>query len=72
MCVVEDEEIAWTQIQQALDARFKRKRAAKVFRDFRAAEDPEAPTTVLGRKRFTYQAAPKKLAAMLELPSGGR
>jgi acyl-homoserine lactone acylase PvdQ len=56
------QEIAWTQIHHALDARFKRKRAAKVFRDFRAAEDPEAPTTVLGRKRFTYQAPPKKLA----------
>ncbi len=56
------EEIAWTQIKHALDARFKRKRGAKVFRDFRAAEDPEAPTTVLGRKRFPYQAAPRKLA----------
>ena len=57
------EEIAWTQIKHALDARFnKRKRAAKIFRDFRAAEDPEAPTTVLGRKRFPYQAAPRKRA----------
>jgi len=55
-------EIAWTEVQHALTARFKRKRAKGVFRDFRAAEDPEAPTTVLGRKRFTYQAPPKKLA----------
>jgi acyl-homoserine lactone acylase PvdQ len=56
------EEIAWTQIKHALDARFRRKRAQKVFRDFRAAEDPEAPTTVLGKKRFPYQGPPRKLA----------
>ena len=56
------EEIAWTQIKHALDARFKRKRARRIFRDFRAAEDPEAPTTVLGRRRFPYQAPPRKLA----------
>ena len=36
-------------------------RAKGVFKDFRSAEDPEAPTTVLGKKRFTYQAPPKKL-----------
>ena len=56
-------EIAWTEVKHALDARFKQKRAKGVFRDFRAAEDPEAPTTVFrSGKRFTYQAPPKKLA----------
>ena len=40
----------------------EKQRAKGVFKDFRAAEDPEAPTTVLGKKRFTYQAPPKKLA----------
>ena len=56
-------EIAWTEVKHALDARFKKKQRAKgVFKDFRSAEDPEAPTTVLGKKRFTYQAPPKKLA----------
>ncbi len=56
-------EIAWTEVKHALDARFKRKRAKGVFKDFRAAEDPEAPTTVFrSGKRFTYQAPPKKLA----------
>ena len=55
-------EIAWTEVKHALDARFKRKRAKGVFKDFRAAEDPEAPTTVLGKKRFTYQAPPQRLA----------
>src|SRR5829696_2330716 len=57
------EEIAWTEIHHALEARFKkRRRAARIFRDFRAAEDPEAPRTVLGRKRFTYQAPPRRRA----------
>ncbi len=56
------EEIAWTEIKHALDARFKRSRAKRIFRDFRAAEDPEAPTTILGRKRFPYQGPPRKLA----------
>src|SRR5215218_4198072 len=53
-------EIGWTEIQHALTARFKRRKARGVFKDFRAAEDPEAPTTILGRKRFPYQAGPKK------------
>jgi acyl-homoserine lactone acylase PvdQ len=56
-------EIAWTEVKHAVDARFKKKKRAKgVFKDFRSAEDPEAPTTILGKKRFTYQAPPKKLA----------
>jgi acyl-homoserine lactone acylase PvdQ len=56
-------EIAWTEVKHALDARFKTKKAKGVFKDFRAAEDPEAPTTVFrSGKRFTYQAPPKKLA----------
>ena len=56
-------EIAWTEVKHALDARFKKKRAKGVFKDFRAAEDPEAPTTVFrSGKRFTYQAPPKRLA----------
>ena len=56
-------EIAWTEVKHALDARFKRRRANGVFKDFRAAEDPEAPTTVFrSGKRFTYQAPPKRLA----------
>ena len=57
-------EIAWTEVKHALDARFKKlKRAKGVFKDFRAAEDPEAPTTIFrSGKRFTYQAPPKKLA----------
>jgi acyl-homoserine lactone acylase PvdQ len=56
-------EIAWTEVKHALDARFKKRRAKGVFKDFRAAEDPEAPTTVFrSGKKFTYQAPPKHLA----------
>ncbi len=41
--------------------RFGRRRGMKVWRDFRSAEDPEAPTTV-HKKRFTYEATPKHVA----------
>jgi acyl-homoserine lactone acylase PvdQ len=40
------EELQFSQLADALDERFGRKRGAKVFQDFRAAEDPEAPVTV--------------------------
>ena len=39
-------------------------------RDFRAAEDPEAPTTVRG-KRFPYQAPPKRARAGVARPDRG-
>jgi acyl-homoserine lactone acylase PvdQ len=52
-------ELAWSQVADALDKRFGRKRGARVFRDFRAAEDKAAPVTILGKKRFPYQARPK-------------
>ena len=47
-------ELAWSQVATALERRFSRRQAARVFRDFRAAEDPSAPVTVL-RGRFPYQ-----------------
>jgi acyl-homoserine lactone acylase PvdQ len=43
-------------LQQAIK-RFGRRPGRRVWRDFRSAEDPEAPTTV--RKRFPYQVSPK-------------
>src|ERR687888_594912 len=52
-------ELAWTQVADAFDKRFGRKRGARVFSDFRAAEDKAAPTTILGKKRFPYQVRPK-------------
>jgi len=40
--------------------RFGRRRGARVWRDFRSAEDPEAPTTIF-KTRFPYQRQPKKV-----------
>jgi len=45
---------------QASRKRFGRRRGAGVWRDFRSAEDPEAPTTVF-KKRFNYQRPPKRV-----------
>jgi acyl-homoserine lactone acylase PvdQ len=47
-------ELMWSEVADVLDKRFGRRRSARVFRDFRAAEDPAAPVTVFGR-RFPYQ-----------------
>ena len=52
-------ELAWSQVADAFDKRFGKRRGARVFKDFRAAEDKAAPVTVLGKKRFPYQARPK-------------
>src|SRR3954451_15971881 len=52
-------ELAWSQVADAFVKRFGRRRGARVFRDFRAAEDKAAPVTILGKKRFSYQARPK-------------
>src|SRR3954451_783342 len=51
-------ELAWSQVADALDKRFGKRRARSVFKDFRAAEDKAAPVTVLGKK-FSYQVRPK-------------
>jgi hypothetical protein len=48
-------ELEFSQLADALEARFGKRAGARAFADFRAAEDPEAPVTVLGR-RFPYQA----------------
>jgi acyl-homoserine lactone acylase PvdQ len=55
------EELKQALALQAARKRYGRKNGTKVFNDFREAEDPEAPTTVHG-KRFPYQAIPKKPA----------
>jgi acyl-homoserine lactone acylase PvdQ len=47
-------ELEWSEVADALEQRFGRRRAARVFDDFRAAEDRAAPVTVL-RGRFPYQ-----------------
>src|SRR3954447_22669830 len=54
-------ELASAQVYEAAQKRFGRKRGSKVWHDFRSAEDPEAPTTVHG-KRFPYELPPKRAA----------
>ena len=39
-------------------ARFGKRAGTRVWRDFRSANDPEAPTTIRGR-RFTYEPTPR-------------
>jgi acyl-homoserine lactone acylase PvdQ len=56
------EELAWTTVADALDARFGAGMGAEVFDDFRSAEDPEAPVTVK-RTRFPYQRTPREIRA---------
>ena len=46
---------------QAAQKRFGEARGKRVWHDFRSAEDPEAPTTVHG-KRFPYEVPPKHAA----------
>ena len=48
-------------VLQEAQKRFGTKRGKRVWRDFRSAEDPEAPTTV-HRGRFDYMATPKRVA----------
>ncbi|MEA2311445.1 MAG: hypothetical protein QOE28_1413, partial [Solirubrobacteraceae bacterium] len=48
------EELQWSQVADALQKRLGGKLGMKVFRDFRSAEDPEAPVTIL-KKRFSYE-----------------
>src|SRR4051794_26537911 len=52
-------ELAWSEVADALDDRFGKRRGARVFRDFRAAEDKAAPVTVLGKKTFSYEVRPR-------------
>src|SRR4051812_21263995 len=59
-------------VLQAAQKRFGAKKGAKVWADFRSAEDPEAPTTVHNGKRFKYMATPRKVAkGSVALPDKG-
>ena len=56
---------------QSARRRFGTKKGNAAWRDFRSAEDPEAPVTVLKRK-FPYQKPPKKVRkGSLALPDRG-
>src|SRR3954451_9645178 len=49
-------------VYQDAQKRFGAKKGAKVWADFRSAEDPEAPTTIHNGKRFKYMTTPLKVA----------
>ena len=65
-------ELGSALVLQQAQKKFGAAKGRKVWRDFRSAEDPEAPTTVHTGKRFNYMAAPKKPAAgSVALPDPG-
>ncbi len=47
-------EVQSAQALLAIEARFGRKRGRKAWKDFREANDPEAPTTII-KQRFPYE-----------------
>jgi acyl-homoserine lactone acylase PvdQ len=63
-------ELESAQALQALVKRFGPRAGRRVWRDFRAKNDPEAPTTVLGR-RFPYQTANSFSRRGLAIPDPG-
>ena len=64
-------ELSSAQVLQALQQRFGNKKGRASWKDFRSANDPEAPTTEVG-KRFPYEVPPKKPAkGSLAMPDPG-
>jgi acyl-homoserine lactone acylase PvdQ len=64
-------ELASAQVFQALQKRLGQKKGRASWKDFRSANDPEAPTTV-DRKNFPYEVPPKKPAkGSLAMPDPG-
>ena len=64
------EELRSAIFLRALEERFGRRRARRVWSDFRAKNDPEAPTTVL-KKRFPYETGSPFSRRGLALPDPG-
>jgi acyl-homoserine lactone acylase PvdQ len=54
-------ELKWAELLQSFTKRFGAAKGTRLWSDWRAAEDPEAPTTVRG-KSFPYEAPPKRVA----------
>ena len=64
-------ELGHVRILQALQERFGARRGEALFRDLRAAEDPEAPTTVTSRRAsFPYGVRPRRPRGRV-LPDAG-
>ena len=66
-------ELGSAEVLQAAQRRFGARRGKRVWRDFRSAEDPEAPTTVhRGGRTFPYQRTPRRIArGSLGIPDPG-
>jgi acyl-homoserine lactone acylase PvdQ len=58
-------ELAEGELMRSFVNRFGKKTGRKLWKQFAAFDDPDAPTTVKG-KRFPYQTPPRKLAAGAE------
>jgi acyl-homoserine lactone acylase PvdQ len=54
-------ELEVSQIADALERRFGRRLGDRVLKDFRAANDPEAPETIF-KRRFPYEVPPRHVA----------
>jgi acyl-homoserine lactone acylase PvdQ len=63
-------EVRSALILEALERRFGQAQGRMAWTDFREANDPEAPTTVLG-KSFPYETAPAFASRGLALPDPG-
>jgi len=57
-------EVDSSQVLDQARKRFGKRAGTKVWKDFRRANDPEAPTTIRG-KRFPYMPVPKRARAAL-------
>jgi acyl-homoserine lactone acylase PvdQ len=63
-------EVKSAELLTALEKRFGRKKGRRSWSDFRSKNDPESPTTVLG-KRFPYQTQSAFSKRGLALPDAG-
>ena len=63
-------EVKSALLARALEKRFGVKKGRRAWADFRSKNDPEAPTTILG-KRFPYQTEPAFSKRGLALPDPG-
>jgi len=56
------DELAQMQLRRSFRARYGARRGERLWREWAAYEDADAPTTVTPRKRFPYQTPPKRPA----------
>ena len=65
-------ELDSAQLLRQAQGRFGRRKGRRVWKDLRTAEDPEAPVTVHGKRRFPYRAEPRRLRrGSLAIPDRG-